>query len=69
MNQKVYCVMEGGNYPEGAPYAIFATIDEAKNYIEKNNLENRYESTCIYVYSLGGDGHEVVLNYLGEEIK
>jgi hypothetical protein len=73
MNQQVYCVMEGGDYPEGAPYGIFATIEEAKNFIEKN-VEAPLpvgwrKDSCIYRYTLGGDGYEVVLNYLGEEIK
>ena len=73
MSQKVYCVMEGQDYPEGSPYGIFATIEEAKNFIDKNvesplHLKWR-EETCIYRYTLGGDGYEAILNYLGEEIK
>ena len=73
MNQKVYCVMEGEGYPEGAPYGIFATIEEARSFIDKNvesplHLKWR-EITYIYRYTLGGDGYEAVLNYLGEEMR
>jgi hypothetical protein len=73
VNQKVYCVVEGEPYPEGLPYGIFATIEEAKSFIDKNvesplHLKWR-EKTYIYRYTLGGDGYEAILNYLGEEIK
>ena len=73
MSQKVYCVMEGQDYPEGVPYGIFATIEEAKSFIDKNvesplHLKWR-EVMYIYRYTLGGDGYEAVLNYLGEEIR
>ena len=73
MNQKVYCVIEGEPYPEGSPYGIFATIEEARSFIDKNvesplHLKWR-EVMYIYRYTLGGDGYEAVLNYLGEEIK
>ena len=73
MNQKVYCVIEGEPYPEGSPYGIFATIEEARSFIDKNvesplHLKWR-EVMYIYRYTLGGDGYEAVLNYLGEEMK
>ena len=73
MNQKVYCVIEGEPYPEGSPYGIFATIEEARSFIDKNvesplHLKWR-EVMYIYRYTLGGDGYEAILNYLGEEIK
>ena len=71
--KKVYCVLEGGDFPEGAPYGIFETIEEAINFI-RTSVEQSFPdgwkgSTCIYRYSLGGNGYEAILNYLGEEIK
>ena len=73
MSQKVYCVIEGEPYPEGSPYGIFETIEEARNFIDKiveSPLHLKWrEIIYIYRYTLGGDGYEAVLNYLGEEIK
>ena len=71
--KKVYCVMEGGDFPEGAPYGIFETSEEAVNFISTNVEQSFPEgwkgSTCIYCYTLGRHGYEEILNYLGEEIK
>ena len=71
--KKVYCVMDGSDFPEGAPYGIFETIEEAVNFINKtieaSFSDGQIGSTCIYQYSLGGNKYEAVLNYLGEEIK
>ena len=71
--KKVYCVMEGPDFPEGAPYAIFENFDEAVNFINKTleaNFPDQWKgSACIYRYSLGEKGHEVIFNNLGDVIQ
>lgn len=71
--KQVYCVMEGGDFPEGAPYGIFESVEEAVNFINKvveaSFSDGWIGSTVIYEYSLGGNGYKAVLNYLGEKIK
>jgi hypothetical protein len=73
MNKKVYCVLEGGDFPEGAPYGIFETVEEAVNFI-REDVEAGFPggwvgSTYIYCYSLGEKGYKAILNHLGKEIK
>ena len=65
MNQSIYCVLEGETYPEGAPDAIFETLEEAKNYIQTRT--DTPESKRIFQYTIGRDGYEAVFNYLGEK--
>lgn len=71
--KKVYCVMEGPDFPEGAPNGIFESLDEAINFIN-NVVEIDFPSgwkgsTCIYRYTLGENGYEVIFNNLGDVIQ
>ena len=63
---KVYCVIDGESYTEGAPDGIFESLEDAKNYI-LIKVDNP-ETKRIYEYTLNRDGYESVFNNLGEKI-
>lgn len=67
MSSYIYCVLDGPQYPEGAPDAMFVSLEEAKEYIKRETYIP--ENHCIYKYPLGGGGYEEVLNYIGEAVK
>lgn len=54
MSSYVYCVLDGPQYPEGAPDAMFVSLEEAKEYIKRETYIP--ENHCIYKYPLGGGG-------------
>ena len=73
MSLSVYCVLEGSDFPEGAPLGIFADIKEAVKFInevvESNYPSGWKGSTYIYWYYLGIEGLKGIFNHKGEQIK
>jgi len=63
---KIYCVMEGREYPEGAPIGIFNSLVEARVHIEIK--EENSKDYCIYEYETNRHGYLRALNYLGEPL-